>query len=65
MNTLLERLKPNYKSMLDSKSNEFPTLVEGIKKHLNKIELVSDMKFGVWVDIQFFTKAKSPYDIFK
>lgn len=63
--TLLERLKPSYKTILDNKREDFPTLVEGVIKHLSKIELVSDMKFGVWTDIKFFTKANSPYDIFK
>ena len=62
---LLERLKPSYKTILDNKREDFPTLVEGVIKHLNKIELVSDMKFGVWADIKFFTNVNSPYDIFK
>lgn len=63
--TLLERLKPSYKTILDNKREDFPTLVEGVMKHLSKIELVSDMKFGVWTDIKFFTNVNSPYDIFK
>ena len=65
MNTLLERLSPSYKVILDSKKEDFPTLVEGVLNHLSKIELVSDMKFGVWVDIKFFTKANSPYEMFE
>jgi hypothetical protein len=65
MSTLLERLKPSYKKIIDSKKDQFPTLVEGVMKHLSKIELVSDMKFGVWVDIKFFTNANSPYELFK
>lgn len=65
MSTLLERLKPSYKTILDNKREDFPTLVEGVMKHLSKIELVSNMKFGVWTDINFFTKANSPYELFK
>ncbi len=63
--TLLERLSPIYKTILDSKKENFPSSIEYLFDHLSKIELVIDMKFGVWLDIRFFTNVDSPYDLFK
>tara|TARA_R110002049_G_scaffold3290_2_gene25415 strand:- start:413 stop:613 length:201 start_codon:yes stop_codon:yes gene_type:complete len=62
---LVERLKPDYKTILDSKREEFPTLVRNIIKHLSELELISDMKYGIWSDIRFFTEANSPFDVFE
>ena len=63
--TLLERLSPSYKTILDSKKEDYPTSIEYLFDHLSKIELVIDLKFGVWLDIRFFTNVDSPYDLFK
>jgi len=63
--TLLERLSPSYKTILDSKKEDYPTSIEYLFDHLSKIELVIDLKFGVWLDIRFFTNVDSPYDVFE
>jgi len=62
---LLERLSPSYKTILDSQKEDNPTSIEYVFDHLSKIEYVIDMKFGVWLDIRFFTNVDSPYDLFK
>ena len=61
---LLDRLKPEYKEILDRKNNDFPSLVGSIISCFEELYFVSDIKFGVWSDIKFFTKVESPYELF-
>ena len=63
--TLLERLSPSYKTILDSNKEDYPALIEYVFNHLSKIKYVSHMKFGVWLDIKFLTNVDSPYDLFE
>jgi hypothetical protein len=63
--TLLERLSPSYKTILDSNKEDYPALIEYVFNHLSKIKYVIDMKFGVWLDIKSFTNVDCPYDLFE
>jgi len=61
---LIDRLKPEYKEILDRKNDDFPSLVGSIISCFEELYFVSDIKFGVWSDIKFFTKVESPYELF-
>ena len=63
--TLLDRLKPQYKDLIDQKNDKFPTLIGIIYDHLESEEYIFNLKWGVWRDIKSFTNADSPYDVFK
>jgi hypothetical protein len=63
--TLLDRLKPQYKDLIDQKNDKFPTLIGIIYDHLESEEYLFNLKWGVWIDIKSFTNADSPYDVFK
>jgi hypothetical protein len=42
----------------------YPALVARVCNELESIEWVSDLKYGIWVDLKFFTGVDSPYDLF-
>ena len=63
--TLLDRLKPQYKDLIDQKIDKFPTIIGIIYDHLESEEYLFNLKWGVWTDIKSFTNADSPYDVFK
>jgi len=63
--TLLERLKPQYKDLIDQKNDKFPTIIGLIYDHLESEEYIFNLKFGVWIDIKAFTNTESPYDVFE
>lgn len=61
---LIDRLKPEYSDKLEMNNLTYPTLVARVCNELETIELVSDLRFGIWVDLKFFTNVDSPYDLF-
>ena len=61
---LIDRLKPEYSSKLEINNLTYPALVGRICEELETISLVGDMKYGIWVDLKFFTGVDSPYDLF-
>ena len=63
--TLLDRLKPQYKDLIDQKNDKFPTLIGIIYDHLESEQFICNLTWGVWVDIKSFTNADSPYDVFE
>ncbi len=63
--TLLDRLKPQYKDLIDQKIDKFPTFILEIYDHLEDEEYIYNLKYGVWLDIKSFTNADNPYDVFK
>jgi hypothetical protein len=62
--TLLERLKPQYKDLIDQKNDKFPTLIGIIYDYLESEQYIFNLKWGVWSDIKSFTNADNPYDLF-
>ena len=48
--TLLDRLKPQYKDLIDQKNDKFPTLIGIIYDHLESEEYLFNLKWGVWID---------------
>jgi len=62
--TLLDRLKPQYKDLIDQKNDKFPTLIGIIYDHLESEEYIHNLKWGVWSDVKSFTNADNPYDLF-
>jgi hypothetical protein len=61
---LIDRLKPEYSSKLEINNLTYPILVGRICEELETISLIVDMKYGIWVDLKFFTGVDSPYDLF-
>jgi hypothetical protein len=61
---LIDRLKPEYSSKLEMNNLAFPTLVDKVCNELENIEWVYELKYGIWVDLKFFTGVDSPYDLF-
>ena len=61
---LIDRLKPEYSDKLEMNNLTYPTLVARVCNELETIEFVSDLRFGIWVDLKFFTNVDSPYDLF-
>lgn len=61
---LIDRLKPEYSDKLEINNLTYPTLVARVCNELETIEFVSDLRFGIWVDLKFFTNVDSPYDLF-
>ena len=61
---IIDRLKPEYSSKLEINNLTYPVLVGRICEELETISLVGDMKYGIWVDLKFFTGVDSPYDLF-
>ena len=61
---LIDRLKPEYCDKLLMNNISYPTLVAKVCDELETIEFVYDLKFGIWVDLKFFTNVDSPYDLF-
>ena len=62
---LIDRLKPEYSSKLEINNLTYAALVGSICEELETISLVGDMKYGIWVDLKFFTGVDSPYDLFE
>ncbi|MEN8966375.1 MAG: hypothetical protein ABF250_10340 [Polaribacter sp.] len=62
--TLLSKLKPEYKEVFEKQNIEFPTLIERIINCFETTEFVSDIPFGIWMDIKFFTNTYSPFELF-
>jgi hypothetical protein len=61
---LIDRLKPEYSSKLEMHNLTYPALLGKVCNELENIEWVSDLKYGIWVDLKFFTGVDSPYDLF-
>ena len=61
---LIDRLKPEYSDKLEMNNISYPSLVARVCNELESIEWVSDLKYGIWVDLKFFTGLDSPYDLF-
>jgi hypothetical protein len=62
---LIDRLKPEYSSKLEMNNIFYPALVERACNELESIEWISDLKYGIWIDLKFFTGVDSPFDLFK
>lgn len=61
---LIEKLKPEYKQILDEKKNHFPSLVSNIIKALEEEEFILEIKYGIWSDLEYFTKVESAFELF-
>ena len=62
--TLIEKLKPEYSIIFEKNNLEYPQLVNRIVTCFENTEYVSDIPFGIWLDIKFFTNVYSPFDLF-
>jgi hypothetical protein len=62
--TLIEKLKPEYSKIFEKNNLEYPELVARIIYCFEETEFVSDIPFGIWIDIKFFTNVYSPFDLF-
>jgi hypothetical protein len=62
---LVDKLKPEYKLVLEKNNLEYPALVGRIINCFEQLEYASDIPFGIWLDIKFFTNVFSPFELFK
>lgn len=63
--TLLERLRPFYKEVLESRNNEYPAYVGYVCDELEKITKVDDIKWGTVTDLKaILGNVDSPYNYF-
>tara|TARA_R110000782_G_scaffold269833_1_gene368717 strand:- start:190 stop:393 length:204 start_codon:yes stop_codon:yes gene_type:complete len=61
---LIKKLKPEYKSILENNNISYPALIDRISSCFEEQEYVTDIPYGIWMDIQFFTKVNSPFNLF-
>ena len=61
---LIEKLKPEYKQILDEQKNHFPSLVSDIIKALEEEEFILEIKYGIWSNLEYFTKVESAFELF-
>jgi hypothetical protein len=64
MQTLLERAKPEFISDLSFFEGEYPNTGAAIRSALAEYRFVSDLPYGVVMDIESMTKARSIWDLF-
>jgi len=58
MQTLIERLKPEFKTLLEEKLQEFPNAMEKIFNALNTKESINDLTIGELVSLCVNTKQQ-------
>ena len=64
--TLLEKLKPQYKTILDSENKEYPDLVGSVVDDLESTEYVHSLMYGTVMNLHLlFNTTVSPYELFK
>lgn len=64
--TLLERLKPHYKKILDRENVQFPTLVNVIVEELEQVEYVHLLLYKTVMNMNLlFDTDVSPYELFE
>ena len=64
--TLLEKLKPQYKTILDSENKEYPDLVGAVVDDLESTEYVHSLMYGTVMNLHLlFNNAVSPYELFE
>ena len=54
MNSLFDRLKPEYKAKLDEQAKEFPNAVAAFFEELKSESFVMDIKYGTAVSLTNF-----------
>lgn len=62
--TLLERLKQPALDKLQLANTKYPAIISGIFEELENKEFYTEITFGIWTDIQNFTGANHPSNIF-
>ena len=61
---LIEKLKPEYKQILEEKKNKYPALVSDIIKAMEEEEFILEIKYGIWSNLEYFTKVETPFKLF-
>lgn len=61
---LIEKLKPEYRQILEEKKNKYPSLVSDIIKAMEEEEFILEIKYGIWSNLEYFTKVKTPFELF-
>tara|TARA_B110000483_G_scaffold240173_1_gene320174 strand:- start:1034 stop:1240 length:207 start_codon:yes stop_codon:yes gene_type:complete len=61
---LIEKLKPEYKQILDEQKNKYPLLVSDIMEALEEGEFILEIKYGIWNNLEHFTKVETPFELF-
>ena len=64
MKTLKQRLHPQYRTLLATYSNKYPTLGERVNSDLNTLNYIGDLRLTVLIDMQQAFKLKNVTDIY-
>ena len=62
---LFERLKPEYKEILELENIKYSSLVGYVVDELEAQQYVRELKYGVVMDLKFLLDVDSPYTLFK
>ena len=64
MKTLKQRLHPQYRTLLATYSNNYPSLGERVNTDLNNLEFIGDLRLTVVIDMQLAFKLKDIAEIY-
>ena len=64
MQTLKQRLRPEYKKRLKLYQGHYPTLGERINNNLKELEWIGDLRLTVLIDMQLAFKLKNIADVY-
>jgi len=62
--TLIHRLKPHYKEILDNKNLKYPTLVGQVSSALENNYNVVDLRYETVLDLNALFNSVSPFNYF-
>ena len=64
MQTLKQRLRPEYKKRLKLYQSHYPTLGERVNTDLNNLEWIGDLRLTVLIDMKLAFKLKDVADVY-
>ena len=66
MKTLYERLKPEYKDVLNNERDNYPHTASDIEKQLKSNKFVVDLRYGLLITLDaWFKCGNKPYELFE
>tara|TARA_R100000388_G_C7240308_1_gene160813 strand:+ start:1369 stop:1584 length:216 start_codon:yes stop_codon:yes gene_type:complete len=63
--SLIDRLKPHYKQILEKQNLKFPEIVGQISQDLENVSFVTDLKYKTVLELSFILGSKNPFIYFK
>jgi hypothetical protein len=64
--TLIDRLKPHYKEILEKENVKFPALVQSVVEDLERVEYIHLLLYNTVMNMNLlFNTDVSPYELFE